>query len=147
VEHRDAIATLNRLIETCRNAEKGFEEAADKVNDSHLNSVFLRYSEQRAQFALQLQQEVTRIGGRTENSSTPAGTARHRWIRIESAIAGASEHAIILECERGETIAKEAYEAALNMDLPSDVRLLIERQYMQVKDAHDTIRSLEAKLG
>jgi uncharacterized protein (TIGR02284 family) len=68
----------------------------------------------------------------------------HRgWINIKAAVTGKDEGAIISECERGEDVAKRNYQHALEQTLPSDVRLLIERQYMQVKDAHDHVRSLE----
>ena len=45
------------------------------------------------------------------------------------------------ECERGEDSAKKNYQEALEADLPSDVRSLVNRQYQDVVHTHDTIRS------
>jgi uncharacterized protein (TIGR02284 family) len=53
-----------------------------------------------------------------------------------------SEHAVLAECERGEDAAKAAYEAALQKNLPADVRTLVERQYQGVKANHDRVRNL-----
>ena len=67
----------------------------------------------------------------------------HRaWTNIKSAINGMSEHAVLAECERGEDAAKAAYEAALQKNLPVDVRTLVDRQYQGVKANHDRVRNL-----
>jgi uncharacterized protein (TIGR02284 family) len=52
------------------------------------------------------------------------------------------EHAVLAECERGEDVAKSAYEAALREDLPPDVKAIVHRQYQGVKENHDRIRGL-----
>jgi uncharacterized protein (TIGR02284 family) len=68
----------------------------------------------------------------------------HRaWTNIKSTITGMNEHAVLAECERGEDTGKHAYEAALKEDLPTDVRMIIERQYQGVKANHDRVRSQE----
>jgi uncharacterized protein (TIGR02284 family) len=52
------------------------------------------------------------------------------------------EAAVLAECERGEDVAKTAYEDALKKDLPADVRSMIEREYEGVKQHHDRVRQL-----
>jgi uncharacterized protein (TIGR02284 family) len=52
------------------------------------------------------------------------------------------EHAVLAECERGEDAAKSAYQAALEEDLPPDVKAIVQRQYEGVKENHDRIRDL-----
>jgi len=42
-----------------------------------------------------------------------------------------------------EDSAVEAYEEALETDLPNDVKMIVSRQFSEVKEAHDRIRSLE----
>jgi uncharacterized protein (TIGR02284 family) len=70
----------------------------------------------------------------------------HRgWINIKSAVTGEDEGAVISECERGEDSAVKSYEEALKNSLPADVRMIIETQFLQVKEAHDRIRSLEKR--
>ena len=52
------------------------------------------------------------------------------------------EAAVLAECERGEDIAKRAYETALEKDLPADVRAIIARQYQGVKKNRDRVRKV-----
>jgi uncharacterized protein (TIGR02284 family) len=67
----------------------------------------------------------------------------HRfWVNIKGAISGMDDHAILDECERGEDSAKRAYEDALNCDLPGDVRMVVQRQYTEVKANHDRVKEL-----
>jgi uncharacterized protein (TIGR02284 family) len=139
----DAIGVLNDLIQTCRDGEEGFRTAADGVEDPNLKRLFGSYAQQRAEFIQELQREVRQLGGDPEKSGHAAGAVHRGWINIKAAVTGKDEGAIISECERGEDVAKRNYQQALEQTLPSDVRLLIERQYMQVKDAHDHVRSLE----
>jgi uncharacterized protein (TIGR02284 family) len=139
----DAIGVLNDLIQTCRDGEEGFRTAAGGVDDANLKRLFASYAQQRAEFIHELQREVRQLGGDPEERGHAAGAVHRGWINIKAAVTGKDEGAVISECERGEDVAKRNYQHALEQTLPSDVRLVIERQYMQVKDAHDHVRSLE----
>ncbi|WP_410343130.1 PA2169 family four-helix-bundle protein, partial [Thioalkalivibrio sp.] len=47
------------------------------------------------------------------------------------------------ECERGEDVAKESYQEALeNQALPPDIRAVVERQYKGVLRNHDQVKAL-----
>ena len=139
----DLISTLNNLIETCKDGEEGFRTAADGVKNSDLRTLFLTYSQQRAQFAAELQNEVRHLGGDPEERGSVAASLHRGWINIKSAVTGEDEGAVISECERGEDSAVRNYQSALNEDLPANIRSTVERQYTQVKEAHDRVRALE----
>jgi uncharacterized protein (TIGR02284 family) len=68
----------------------------------------------------------------------------HRgWIDIKSAVTGKNDHAIIAEAERGEDVAKSAYESALKeTSLDATARTLVQQQSMKVRQAHDHVRDL-----
>ena len=138
----DIISTLNNLIETCKDGEQGFREAADGVGRSDLKTVFNEYARQRSQFASELQTHVSRVGGDPEKSGSVAGSLHRGWINLKSAITGRDDHAILAECERGEDSAVKNYQEALEMDIPSDLRSIVERQYNSVLDAHNRIRAM-----
>ena len=72
-----------------------------------------------------------------------SGAVHRGWMNIKSAVAGKSDSAIIAEAERGEDVAVNAYEKALRADLPPDLQLKIQRQFTQIKAAHDRVRELE----
>ncbi len=140
--NEDAISALNDLIETCHDGENGFRAAAEGIKDSQLKAMFENYSQQRAQFALELQEEVRRLDGNTEKSGSVAGALHRSWINIKSLVSGGSEPAIISEAERGEDQAVKSYREALGADLPEEAKAIVERQFRQVQQAHDRIRSL-----
>lgn len=144
----NAISTLNNLIETCKDGQEGFQAAADGVKHSELKTLFHTYSQQRAEFAGELQAEVRRLGGDAEKTGSLAASLHRGWINIKAAVTGEDENAVISECERGEDSAVRNYEDALrDEDLPADVRSIVERQFAQVREAHDRIRSLEKATG
>lgn len=145
--HDKGISVLNDLIETCKDGQEGFRHAAEGVKSGHLKSLFSEFSDQRAQFAAQLQAEVGRLGGKPEHSSSVSGALHRGWLNLKAAVTGGDEGAIISECERGEDVAKAEYQKALeNNALPPQTRELVERQYLQVKETHDRVRNLEVQI-
>lgn len=138
----DAISTLNNLIETCKDGENGFRTAAEGVQKSNLKALFSNYSQQRAKFATELQSEVRRLGGDPEKTGSVAATLHRGWINIKSTVTGMDETAVLAECERGEDSAKKNYEEAVRENLPAEVKTVVQRQYMAIKEAHDRIRDL-----
>lgn len=139
----DVISTLNNLIETCKDGENGFRTAAEGVKNSELKTLFNTYSQQRAQFAAELQGAVRGLGGDPEKAGSVAAAIHRGWIDIKSAVTGEDEGAIISECERGEDSAVDNYEDAIKQTLPANISDIVQRQYTQVKEAHDRIRALE----
>ena len=143
IDNDEVISTLNNLVETCKDGQNGFRTAAEGVKDTKLTTLFNTYSQQRGQFAAELQNEVRRLGGEPGETGSTAAVLHRGWINIKSAVTGEDEGAIISECERGEDSAVKAYEEALKNNLQGDVKMLLERQFSQVKEAHDLVRSLE----
>lgn len=143
----DVISTLNGLIETCKDGQDGFKEAAEGVERSDLKSLFYEFSQQRAQFAGELQQLVQQLGGDPENSGSVAAAIHRGWINIKSAVTGKDDKAILSECERGEDSAKNTYKDALEQPLPANVMEVVQRQYQSVQSAHDRVKSLRDAAG
>lgn len=139
-----AIKTLNKLLEIAEDGEHGYKTAADGLKNPDLRRLFLEYSQQRTRIIEELREEARRLGGDPKDSGTLAGKMHRGWINLKSAAAGEDEAAVIAEVERGEDAAVRTYEEALEEEgLPPDVRAMIERQYAQIKVAHDRIRDLE----
>jgi uncharacterized protein (TIGR02284 family) len=140
----EVISTLNSLIETLKDGQEGFRQAAEAVKDSQLKSLFNELSLQRSKFAGELQSHAIQMGESTpEDSSSTAGALHRAWINMKSAITSQDDHAILAECERGEDSAVAEYKKAMDEEeLPSPARDIISRQYTAVKAAHDRIRAL-----
>jgi uncharacterized protein (TIGR02284 family) len=134
-------STLNDLIETLKDGQKGFETAASDVKDARVKSVFQEFAQQRSRFAGELQAEVSRMGGEVEKTGSATAAMHRGWIDLKSALGG-GEKSILNEAERGEDVAVKSYEKALNGDLSPDVAGVVRRQYGEVKRAHDRVREL-----
>lgn len=140
---KEAISTLNSLIETLKDGQEGFRQAAEAVKDSELKSLFNELSLQRSKFAGELQNQVIQLGDSDpEKTSSTAGAMHRAWINIKSAISSQDDHAILAECERGEDSAVAEYKKAMEAELSSPVRDLISTQYTDVKAGHDRVKAL-----
>ena len=137
------IATLNGLIETCKNGEEGFRTAAEGVSDQAVKTAFAKIARDRWQMARELQDEVQGLGGNPETSGSVGGAVHRGWMNIKSVVTGRDDQKIIAEAERGEDVAKAAFQAALDEPLPTQVRALVERLAVQVRAAHDQVRAME----
>lgn len=142
-ENKEVISTLNSLIETLKDGQEGFRQAAEAVNDSQLRSLFNELSLQRSRFAGELQSQVIQMGEpEPETSSSTAGALHRTWINLKAAISSRDDHAILAECERGEDSAVAEYRKAMESNLPVPAREIVARQSTEVKDAHDRVRAL-----
>jgi uncharacterized protein (TIGR02284 family) len=142
-QQKEAISTINNLIETLKDGEKGFKEAAESVKDPQLKSLFQEYSQQRHRFADELQSQAKSLGEfKPENSSSTAGAMHRAWINLKSAVTSGDDKAILSECERGEDSAVHEYEEAMNDGLTGQVREVVARQFSEIKNAHDRVKNL-----
>jgi uncharacterized protein (TIGR02284 family) len=142
ISNDDVISVINGLIETNKDGQEGFKTAADGVERSDLKSLFYEFSQQRSQFAGELQGLVRDLGGDPENSGSFSGAIHRGWMNIKAAVTGQDEQAILNECERGEDSAKGAYRSALENNLPANVRETIQNQNSSIQAAHDRIKAL-----
>jgi uncharacterized protein (TIGR02284 family) len=138
----DPIGTLNTLIETCRDGERGFRTAADAVGDADLKRLFATYGMQRAEFARELEAEVRRLGAEPSVGGSVTGTLHRGWMSLKAAVTGRDDGAVVAAAEAGEEAAQSAYEEALRA-LAEPLRQLIGHQLEQIRDAHDHVRALK----
>jgi uncharacterized protein (TIGR02284 family) len=142
-----AVSTLNSLIETCRDGQEGFKTAAEGVDNAELKELFYSYSQQRAGFVGELQDEVRRLGGEPDTTGSVTASLHRGWMGLRAAVTGGDEASVLAECERGEDAALSSYRAAFNVDLPASCRQMVERQFAEIKEAHNHIRNLDRAAG
>ena len=141
-QQKEVISTVNGLIETLKDGEKGFKEAAEAVKDPQLKSLFREYSQQRSRFANELQSQAKSLGeSNPEETSSAAGAMHRAWINLKSAVTSGDDKAILSECERGEDSAVHEFEEAMQ-DLSSPIREIVSRQFSEIKIAHDRVKQL-----
>ena len=142
MDQNNALSVVEKLIETCKDGENGYRDAADHVKRADLKTFFLAQSLERSKFAGELQAELPRLGEHDKKDSGSVSAAMHRaWIDTKAAV-GAGDKSILNSVEQGEDSAKEAYEKALSSSLPANVAEVVRRQAASVKSAHDRVRGM-----
>jgi uncharacterized protein (TIGR02284 family) len=142
-QQKEVISTVNGLIETLKDGEKGFKEAAEAVKDPQLKSLFQEYAQQRSRFATELQTQARSLGeSDPEKTSSTAGAMHRAWINLKSAVTSGDDKAILSECERGEDSAVHEFEEAMQDGLTSPLRDIVSRQFSEIKSAHDRVKHL-----
>lgn len=139
---KETVSVVSHLIERCKDGEKGYRTASEDVHDQDLKTLFRDYSLQRDMMITELQDQLHHMGQVQDESGSLEGTIHRSWIDLSSAIISRDRKRVLSECERGEDYAVAAYEKALKADLPAGIRTVVEKQYHQVKEAHDQIRKL-----
>jgi uncharacterized protein (TIGR02284 family) len=87
-QQKETISTINDLIETLKDGQEGFRQAAEAVEDAELKTLFNECSLQRARFAGELQSEAVTLGeNKPEDSGSAAGALHRSWINLKAAIA------------------------------------------------------------
>ncbi len=138
-----ALFVLKDLILAGRDAEQGYQLAADRVKLPELVQLFEGYALQRKEFLLELEGRVRTLRGTPPAGSTAGGSLHRGWMGLKADLETAEAHALLAECERGDALSVKAYAAALSeVDVDTQTRQLIQQQYEQVQAAHDRIRQL-----
>jgi uncharacterized protein (TIGR02284 family) len=142
MDENNAVSVLKNLIETCKDGQKGYQDAAEHVKRSDLKTYFNEQSMERGGFAQELQNELPKVGEPDKKVSGSASAAMHRaWIDTKVALGG-GDKTILESVEKGEDDAKEAYQKALSGSLPTNVVDIVRRQAASVLRAHDQVRML-----
>jgi uncharacterized protein (TIGR02284 family) len=137
---------LQDLIETNRDGQNGYREAAEHIKDPEIRSFFQEQSLERARFAGELEDLIREFGeSNPDRSGSVAGTLHRKWIDAKSALGG-SDHTILESAEQGEDSAKKAYEKALSASLPANVIEVVGRQAESVRAAHDHVKMVRDRL-
>jgi len=142
MDRDDPVSVLKDLIETTKDGQKGYENAASHVKRSDLKTFFREQSAERGRFAQELETELSSLGEGDKKVSGSATGALHRaWIDAKATLGG-GDKAILDAVEQGEDNAKDSYQKALSASLPSHVQEIVRRQAASVQNAHDRVRDL-----
>jgi uncharacterized protein (TIGR02284 family) len=142
MNEKNTLSVIEDLIETCKDGQKGYQDAASHVKRPDLKTYFNEQSLERSRFAGELQAELPRLGEPDKKVSGSVSAALHRaWIDTKVSL-GAGDKAILESVEAGEDNAKEAYQKALSGSLPTNVAEIIRSQAASVQKAHDKVRML-----
>lgn len=139
---KDTLSGVKSLIEINIDSSKGFQTAAEKIENADIAGYFRQCSTRRAQFADQLSKVVNVNGKDAPDAGTAKGAMHRWWLDLRGTIQNGDEHAVLAEAERGEDAIKEKYEDVLKKTAGSPLNAVLTDQYASVKETHDTIRDM-----
>ena len=133
--------TLNDLISIARDGKEFYEDAAQKVDDAELKTLFARIATSKAQIVNELSTAVQAAGGKPEDSGTMVGSMQQMYGKIRAAL-GDTEYGYVAELEESEDRLLEAFdEAARDADTPPAARDVVVRLLPEVRSCHDVMRA------
>jgi uncharacterized protein (TIGR02284 family) len=143
MDHNSLVDVLVELINTNRDGEKGYQDAAEHAQAADLKSFFRQQASERTRFASQLASELARLGEpMTKKESGHVGaTLRRGWIDVKQSLGG-GDHSLLESVEQGEDAAKESYQKALQSALPDSVLMIVREQSRAIGAAHDQVKAL-----
>ena len=141
MKNGEVVSILKDLITKCEKGRDNFRNAAENIQNSEFRRLFNIFSQQRAQFASELRTELHRLSaGEMEPPSSAEPFESTTTVKMGGT---ENESSIVSQCKREEEAAVSGYEDAMKADLPLDVQYVLNRQFMDIKDAYDRIRILQ----
>ena len=134
------------LVETLKDGERGYADAAEKVRDSDRSEwapILQRLSEQRAGFRREIVELGEDYGDDVDESGTAAAALHRGWIALKDALTGDDPSGVLKAALTGEDHAVTEYEKALQGDLSDGFRQVVTRQHAAVVAARDEVKALE----
>ena len=142
----DDAKAAKELVETLKDGERGFADAAEKLRDGEhpeWATTLQRFSEQRAGFWREIVDMGHDYGDDVDESGTVAAAVHRGWIALKDALTGDDAGAVLKAASTGEDHAVSEYEDALKMGLSAGFRAVVVRQHAAVVAARDEVKALQ----
>lgn len=132
---------LNELLEKTYDAEKGFKQAAEKVENPVIKEFFENRAANRYDFGHELKKEITSFGQEPDQGGSFKGTLHRNWMNLKSYFDTNNEEAMLEEVQRGEKEAIETYNDIINdkdFVLPPSTENLLMKQRNMIRETLET---------
>lgn len=147
VDNDKAVSMLNTLLTRNYDSEKGYQQAADEVDDTRLKSFFHSKAKERYDFGHSIKDEIRSLGGEPDKGTSIKGDIHRTWMDLRESLTSHDAKAILKECERGEKSALDDYDDLLNKAMPMSTKSIIERQRDTIRQDLREIQDLETNFA
>ncbi|TJY37945.1 ferritin-like domain-containing protein [Pontimicrobium aquaticum] len=130
---------LNELLVKNYDAEKGYLNAIDNIDNKNLKMYFKKRASERSEFAKDLRTEILRYGEIPEDNGSFKGAMHRNWMTLKATFSSNNEEAILEEAIKGEEANLEEYNEILaNSVLPPTIDSLLTKQRNAIQSAINT---------
>lgn len=132
--------TLNDLIAIARDGKSFYEQAAQKVDNAELKTLFNRIAGIKAHVVAELSAVVQAAGGEPEDSGTLVGAMQKSYGKIR-AVLGDKEFGYVAELEESEDRLNNAFKQVIqDPGTPEAARAVVTRLLPEIRSCHDVMR-------
>ncbi|WP_339634003.1 PA2169 family four-helix-bundle protein [Bizionia echini] len=130
---------LNELLVKNYDAEKGYINAMNNVENPEIKMFLKRRATERSQFAKELRTEILQYGEIPEDSGSFKGTMHRNWMSLKSTFTTNDTEAILEEAIRGEKASLDEYKEILkDRTLPPSIDSLLIKHKNAIQSAINT---------
>lgn len=143
MENDKVVSLLNELLTKNYDAEKGYKEAAEKIEHSSLKSYFNEQAQNRYDFGHEIKALIAKYDGEPDKGTSITGDLHRAWIAIRDAFTS-GDKAIFDEAVRGEEAFSAEYGEMLTDEiLPEDMREMVRKQKNSVDKALTSLKMMD----
>src|SRR5262249_18812273 len=138
---QQTLRILNHLITVCQDSEKGFREAAKDVKDPDYKEMLKEYEFRMRHFEGALEKEVRKLGDLPQKKGSLLGWLHRMEIYLRSELNRHDPEVVVLECERGERKAMDAYQEGLEEMRYEGLPRTVEHQFVELIEMNRRLRA------
>ena len=143
MENDKVVSLLNELLTKNYDAEKGYKEAAEKIEHTSLKSYFNEQAQNRYDFGHEIKALIAKYGGEPDKGTSITGDLHRVWIAIRDAFTS-GDKAIFDEALRGEEAFSAEYGEMLTDEiLPEDMKDMVRKQKNSVDKALTSLKMMD----
>ena len=133
--------SLNDLIEIARDGGEFYTEAAGKVKDPQLSSLFGQMAAHKQEIVQGLSADVAATGGKPAEHGTLVGSMHQVYGKVRAAL-GDTDYAYVAELEESEDRLLDAFKDTISdRDTPAAAKAAAEQFLPRVLECHNIMRS------
>ncbi|WP_121667598.1 ferritin-like domain-containing protein [Mesonia aquimarina] len=134
---------LNQLLEKNYDAEKGYKDAAERVENPKMKDFLSEQAQKRYDFGHQLKSEIKNYGKSPDKGGSVKGAAHRAWMDLKAAVSSDKHENIMEEVQRGEQSAINEYDEVIAEDLPPTTKDILVKQREEIKQAQQSAKNFE----
>jgi len=147
MENKKIISNLEDIVNLIEDSARGYRHLAGHLENSELQTIMNRLSQQRKLFRENLENDARDMGGAISTDGTYKGYFHRTWMDIKSTVSSTEDETRIEEAIRGEKHLIEAYDKVLRTEkLPEYIIERMEEQRKLIKGAVTQLKEFERSM-
>ena len=134
---------IKNVLDICHDGAKGYDRAADEVNNEEFRTIFHRLAQQRKLFIEELKNDMRDQGAELKDHGTVKGYFHRNWLDLKSAFSNKEDATIIEEAIRGEKEALDVYDHTLRAKIPLYIKERLQQQRKLIAGAIQQLNEFE----